>query len=278
MLGTNYFYWETIKKYIVGFGMMFSDIHFKRPGGEMILVPISYGPKEKMLARLRRREENPNDGGYAIAMTMPRMSFEMTGIHYDSDRALNKINQYIKPLDAGGVIPEESNKMKYIRVGAPYNLQFELTIAAKFESDVSALLDIILPMFRPEQMISIHVAKNKDVPYDPSVENWERDFNGGVDIIIDTPVILNSLSLEDNYEGDFETARILHWTITFTMKAWFLSNSQSGSIIKLPQSTINPQGTFKYIPYTNTKNWAEITIDDADNIQWYEEFTDLTND
>ena len=91
-------------------------------------------------------------------------------------------------------------------------------------------------------------------------------------------MVLNHLSLEDTYEGDFETLRVLRWTLTFTMKAWFMGNSQYSSIIKLPQTTINPQGTFKFTPYTDSKNWMEITIDDADNIKWYEEFTDLTND
>lgn len=278
MLGTNYFYWETLKKYIVAFGLIFSDIHFKRPLGEMIKVPISYGPKEKMLARLRRREENPSDKGYSIALTMPRMSFEITNIYYDSSRVLNKFNQYVKPIYGGDPSINNSNKMKYVRAGAPYNIDFELTMAAKFESDVSALLDIIIPMFKPEQMVSIFVAKNKNVPYDPNIKDWQENFNGGVDLIIDTPVILNSLSLEDSYEGDFETARILHWTLSFTMKGWLMGPSTSAAVIKLPQATIYPDGTYKYIPYTVNRNWAELTIDDADNIQWYEEFTAINND
>ena len=275
MLGTHYFYWETIKHYIVAFGTMFSDIRFKRGDGVEIKVPIAYGPKEKFLARLQRREEHPNDRGYSIAMTLPRMSFEVTGMHYDSSRALNRMNQYVKPLNSGGVVPGEANKMKHIRAGAPYNISFDLVIMAKFESDVSAMLDIILPMFRPEQTVSVHITKDKDVPYSPSIPNWQRDFNSGVDIIIDTPIIFNSMNLEDTYEGDFETGRILKWTLSFTMKGWFLGSSESTSIIKLPQSTVSPEGTFHYIPYTDTKNWAQITIDDKDNIKWYEEFTAL---
>lgn len=275
MLGTNYFYWETLKRYIVAFGMMFSDMHFKRGDGEMIKIPISYGPKEKFLARLRRREEHPEDNGYAIATTLPRMSFEVTGIYYDNTRALNKMNRYIRPIYGGDPLVNNSNKMKYIRAGAPYNIEFELVMAAKFESDMSAMLDMVLPMFRPEQVLSIHVAKDKNVPYDPSIQDWQANFNSGVDVIMDTPIILNSLNLEDTYEGDFETRRILRWTLRFTMKGWFLGASESASIIKLPQSTIDPQGTFKFIPYTDTKNWAEITIDDSDNIKWYEEFTNI---
>lgn len=274
MLGTHYFYWQTIKHYITAFGMIFTDIHFKRPNGEMIKVPISYGPKEKMLARLQRREEHP-DKGYSIAFTLPRMSFEITSIYYDSSRVLNKINQFVKPINAPA-IPGQANRMKFIRTGAPYNIDFELVAFAKYESDVSALLDIILPMFRPEQMVSVHIAKDRNVPYSPSIPNWQEYYNGGVDLIVDTPVVFNSMALTDTYEGDFETGRTLQWTFRFTMKGWFLGTSDEASVIKLPQSTIDPEATFKYIPYTVNKTWAEITIDDADNIQWYEEITPLS--
>lgn len=276
MLGTNYFYWQTIKHYIVAFGMMFSDIHFKRPDGNQIKVPISYGPKEKFIARIQRREEH-TDKGYQIAFTLPRMSFEITNIYYDSSRVLNRINQYVRTFKIDGT-PTNTNRMKYVRAGAPYNIDFELVAYAKFESDVSALLDIILPMFRPEQMLSVHIVKDRDVPYNQNDPNWQEYFNSGVDLIIDTPVVFNNVTLTDTYEGDFETGRTLQWTFNFTMKGWFMGASDNASVIKLPQSTIDPLGTFKYIPYTVNKNWAEITIDDADNIQWYEEFIPIEND
>lgn len=278
MLGTHYFYWQTLKHYIVAFGTIFTDMHFKRPEGDMIQVPLSYSPVEKMLARLEKREGNQPDKGYGIALTLPRMGFEITSIYYDSSRALNKVNRYVKTINSSGTYSGNPNRMKYVRAGAPYNIEFQLTILTKFESDISAMLDIILPMFKPEQMISVHIANDRDVAYDPSISNWQEYFNSGVDIVIDTPVLFNHMNMDDSYDGDFETRRTLQWTLSFTMKAWFLGAGDDAPVIKLPQSTIDPEGIFKYIPYTVNKNWAEITIDDADNIEWYTEFTSLATE
>ena len=97
MLGT-YYYHEILRKTIISFGTLFNDIHIRHAGVEAegtntgvvdknvvsdIKVPLAYGPQQKFLARL---EQLGNDPDRAVPMTLPRMSFEMMGVSYDSSR------------------------------------------------------------------------------------------------------------------------------------------------------------------------------------------------
>jgi hypothetical protein len=50
-----------------------------------IKVPITYAPKDKMLARI---EQDPNIDRPTAVVTLPMMSFEMAGFHYDGSRKL----------------------------------------------------------------------------------------------------------------------------------------------------------------------------------------------
>ena len=270
MLGNHYFYWSIIKNNIVAFGSLFDGLYVTRSNHEKIKVPISYGPKEKMLARLERRESH-EDGGYGIALTLPRMSFEMTGMTYDSDRASNKRNMYVKPLTTGDIQTDAANHSKFAYATVPYNIDFELSIVVKYESDVAALISKILPMFRPQVNIPIIIGHNKHVEYDASIQDYIECFRSGMEITVDTPIFLNSVTFEDTYEGDFETRRALIWTLSFTMKAEFIGASHTSPIIKKP-STGSLEGTFNFIPYAGDKTWNEITVDDQDNIEWLVEF------
>ena len=97
MLGT-YYYHEIIRKTIISFGTLFNDIHIRKEGtdspvtsGETttedtivsdLKVPLAYAPQSKFLARLEQ-QANLNR---PVAITLPRMSFEMTGVSYDTNR------------------------------------------------------------------------------------------------------------------------------------------------------------------------------------------------
>ena len=37
---------------------------------------------------------------------------------------------------------------------------------------------------------------------------------------MDIPVVLGDVRVSDTYEGDFESRRVLEWTMTFTMKGY----------------------------------------------------------
>ena len=82
----EYFYNEILRRTIISFGTLFNSISIKQSGGEtdasIIRVPLAYGPTQKFLARLT---QSP-DLSKATSLSLPRMSFEFTGLTYDPSR------------------------------------------------------------------------------------------------------------------------------------------------------------------------------------------------
>ncbi len=208
MLGT-YFYHEIIRKTVIAFGTLFNDVHIRHQDstgkdiGEM-KVPISYGPKQKFLARIQQQPELNK----AIAMTLPRMSFEMNNIQYDPTRK-SGISQTFKAVD--------DKKLKKVFMPVPYNLGFELNILTKLQDDSLQIVEQILPFFQPGFNLTIDLVK----------QIGERR---------DVPMVLDSINFTDDYEGNFETRRALIYTLNFTAKTYMfgpIADSTDGLIRKV---------------------------------------------
>jgi hypothetical protein len=229
MFGST-FHHNTLRKYVILFGTVFNNIYVTRQdtAGETIQtlkVPLSYGPKEKFLARL---EGNP-DLDNKIAITVPRISFEMTTFQYDGERKLNTLNRKIK-----------NNKSLYQPV--PYNISFQMSIIVKNAEDGTKIVEQILPYFTPEWTASVHLI--------PSMEDdpW------------DIPIILNNISSEDTYEGNFDTRRAIIWTLDFTIKGYLFGpdkkigsgDGTDGGIIKYIDVNIRPTANVTTANTTNT--------------------------
>lgn len=185
MLGT-YFYHEIFKKTIVGFGTLFNNIELRRVADsktEVMKVPLAYGPAEKFLSRLRQA---PDPTQQKVAITLPRISFELTGITYDSNRKVAP-TQIVRIDDKKAFMP------------VPYNLQFELNILSKNQDDALQIVEQILPFFQPSYNLSV-----KMLP----------EINETKDIIVN----LDSVSYKDDYEGEFDKTRVLIYTLVFTAK------------------------------------------------------------
>ena len=205
MLGTT-FYHETIRKCVVGFGTLFNDIHITRKDSsgnvaQAMKVPLAYGPKQKFLVRLR---EDPNITK-SVAITLPRIGFEIGTIAYDPTRKLNKIQKVKKPGTAG-------NKVDSQYMPVPYNIDFELYAMSKNSDDALQIVEQILPYFQPEYTITIN---------DIVQMNNKRD----------VPIILTGITYEDNYEGDFAERRAIIYTLSFTAKAYLYGPVTSGQVI-----------------------------------------------
>ena len=162
MLGT-YNYHEIIRKTIIGFGTLFNNIYVKhhdQPGNNIIQemkVPLAYGPSQKFLARL---EQQP-DLNKMVAITLPRMSFEMTDIEYDATRK-SGITQTFKAVDS------RDSKLKKVYMPVPYNLGFELSIMSKLNDDALQIVEQILPYFQPSFNLTIDlvsiIGEKREIP------------------------------------------------------------------------------------------------------------------
>ena len=208
MLGT-YFYHEIIRKTVISFGTVFNDIHVRhedQAGNELsdIKVPVAYGPRQKFLARIQQQP----DLNKATQITLPRMSFEISSISYDSTRKAG-ITQTFKAADSS-----DGDKVKKVFMPVPYNLGFELNILVKLQDDGLQILEQILPFFQPGFNLSIDLVKSI---------GEKRDI----------PMVLNSIQQQDDYEGDFSTRRALIYTLSFTAKTFMF-----GHIAKTPEGLI----------------------------------------
>ena len=208
MLG-NYFYHQIIRKTVIAFGTLFNDIYVRHDdnAGNVISemkVPVAYGPRQKFLARVTQQAELNK----ATQITLPRMSFEINNISYDAARKAG-ITQTFKAADT-----EDGGKMKKVFMPVPYNLGFELNILVKQQDDGLQILEQILPFFQPGFTLSIDLVKSI---------GEKRDI----------PMILNSISQQDDYEGDFSTRRALIYTLSFTAKTFMF-----GHIAKTPEGLI----------------------------------------
>jgi len=205
------FYNETIRKVVIAFGTMFNDIHLVRKDNsgtiiQTMKVPLAYGPRQKFLVRLREDADLTKQ----VAVTLPRIGFEITGLSYDPARKLNRVQKFRKVK--GG-----NNKQldtQYMPV--PYNVDFELYVLSKQSDDALQIVEQILPYFQPDYTVTIK-------------DNIEMDTKR------DVPVILNSVSYEDDYEGDFTSRRSIIYTLSFTTKFYLYGPVTSSKVIKTVQ-------------------------------------------
>lgn len=193
MLGV-YTYNKILRKTVVAFGTLFNNIEVRKENADgstysRMKVPLAYGPRQKFLARLT---EQP-DLNQKVGITVPRLSFEMTGISYDSSRKLSPITASLK---AAG-----SNSIKKQFTPVPYNIDFELNIISKTNDEAIEIVEQILPVFQPSYNVTLKL-----------VEEME-DFR-------DVPIVLNNISYSDDYEGSFDTRKITLFTLQFTAKTY----------------------------------------------------------
>ena len=210
MLGQQ-FYHETMRKVVVAFGTIFNNINIVRKNNsgtiiQKMKVPLAYGPKQKFLTRLDNDPSLKNK----VAVTLPRIGFEIANLAYDPVRKLNRVQRFKK------VKSSDKNKLDVQYMPVPYNLDFTLYVMAKNSDDALQIVEQILPYFQPDYTITIN---------DMSDMGIKRDL----------PIILSSVSYEDNYQGNFDERRAIIYTMTFTAKFYLYGPDTSSKIIKTVQ-------------------------------------------
>ena len=216
MFGTH-FYNEGMRKLTIAFGQLFNNIIIQNTSStgavtKRIRVPLAYAPKEKFLVRLDQQADLENRN---FAVVLPRMGFELTGLTYDANRKLNKMNKVrrVKTNEADG------KKMNYNYTPVPYNIDFTLNIFTATAENGLQIVEQILPYFQPDYTITI-----KAVPE--------------LEIVRDIPIILNNVNYEDSYTGNFDRRRAVIYTLNFTAKTYLYGPMTNQSVIKSTQSDL----------------------------------------
>ena len=245
MLGSHYYH-EIMRKTIVSFGTLFNNVYIKHYDGQSgavvdeLRVPLAYAPRQKFLARLTQQ----SDLNKAVAISLPRMSFEMTSLTYDGTRKTG-MTQTFRAVDTA------SSTMRKVFMPVPYNVGFELNVYCKLNDDALQIVEQILPYFQPSLNVTIDLVKSI---------GEKRDI----------PIVLNNVSFVDDYEGDFSTRRALIYTLSFTAKTYLfgkIADNAEGLIKKVQVDTYtqtNPATAKREMRYTVT---PKATTDlNADNV------------
>lgn len=213
MLGNAQFYNRTIRKVVVAFGTLFNDITLQRytldgaTKKEVFRVPLSYGSKEKYLTRIT---SDPNLTK-SVATVVPRISFELTGMSYDTSRKQVSTLQNFSANTATGI------RTQYSPI--PYNFDFSMSIYVRNTEDGTQILEQILPFFTPDFNVTVDFVPSMDQKYD-------------------MPVLLNSVANEVDYEGDMLSTRLIIWNLEFTAKSYIWPPVKSGEIIRQANTSI----------------------------------------
>jgi len=231
MLGNANFYNRTIRKIVVAFGTVFNDLYLVRytkdgvTAKETIKVPLNWGAKEKYITRLTADPSLTK----SIATALPRISFEMTGMSYDSSRKL--------PTTVRNFSANNSTSVKTQYVPVPYNFDFSLSIYVRNTEDGTQILEQILPFFTPDFSVTV-------------------DFVPAMDPKYDMPIILNSVSNEVDYEGDMMATRMIIWNLEFTAKSHIWPPVKTGKVITTANTNlyIQPNSLLEQQVYVDFAN------------------------
>ena len=255
MLGQQ-FYHETIRKIIVAFGTTFNNVQLVRKDNsgnitQSMKVPLAYGPKEKFLVRLRADA----DLSSKVAITLPRIGFEIQNLAYDGTRKLSRVQKFKKVNTGNNTRTLDTQFMP-----VPYNLDIVLYVLAKQSDDALQIVEQILPYFQPDYTITVNDMADMGI---------KRD----------VPIILNSISYEDNYEGDFDQRIALIYTMNFTCKFYLYGPVTSSNIIRTVQAD-----QFADLPDKSPKREQRLTVTpdpitaDADDDFGFNETTSFFTD
>jgi len=211
----KHFYHESLRKVVVAFGTIFNNITIHRTDSnnnvvQSIKVPLAYSPKEKFLTRLEQQADLDNR---SVAVTLPRMGFEISGISYDASRKLQKVGKF------RSVRSDRGDVMDYQYNPVPYNISLNLySFTATAESGLQ-IIEQILPYFQPDYTVTINTIPSMGI---------KRD----------VPIILNGVNYEDTYDGSYTQRRAVNYTLSFTAKTYLYGPIYSQRVIKETQADL----------------------------------------
>lgn len=206
----THFYHGSIRKLVVAFGSLFNEIYISRKDSngieqKKIKVPISYGPKEKFVRKIRELDE-ADPSRSSVENILPRMSFEITSMVYDTTRKMNSLNKMYSARD------EADSTISYTYSKVPYTFEFTLNIMNRSIDDGYQIIEQVLPYFTPDFTISINFSE--------------------LDKKIDVPIVLTSVNTMEDYEGDLQERRLITHNLIFQAKSYIIGPIKSSGVIR----------------------------------------------
>ena len=217
----SHFYHQKTRKCVAAFGKLFNNLYVVRKDGtgkviSQVKVPLAYAPKDKYLDRIRENADLNNDT--QVAIKLPRMSFEITSITYDTTRQLSKLNNVI----GSGTLNTNRNKLF---TGVPYIIGFQLNVYAKTQDDALQIVEQILPTFNPQYSLTL-------IPFATEYPNYREDL----------PISIQSVSFQDDFENELGARRTIMYNLDFEMRVSYYSGINLSSIIRQSNARLYQSG------------------------------------
>ena len=238
---SGHFYHEHIKRAVAVFGTLFNNMSVVKKDGSgniisTIKVPLAYGPRQKFLARIQDQKflNDPK-----LAIRLPRMSFEIVSMTYDTNTKMQKGIKRVLPSS-------DPTKKQTILNPVGYRMGLQLNIMTKNQDEALQILEQILPFFQPEYSVTVKEVSN----------NFKSDM----------PFVLQSVTMTDDYEGDFLSRRAIIYTLEFETRVRFYGPLANEGIIKTVEATIaDTENTVNDEPYETQKVYISPTTATEDD-------------
>lgn len=262
MFRNQHFYHQHVRKAIIAFGTLFNGIYVRRTDDagdvtESLKVPLSYAPKQKFIDRIREVPEI-DETRKGVAITLPRMGFEITTFNYDASRKL-AITQNVRSVDTAGIT---NTGMRYTYVSTPYNMGISMSVFTKNQDDGLQIVEQILPYFNPDFNVTINTLPELNIKND-------------------LQIILDSIEYQDEWEGSFDKRLSVIWNLNFTMKLNFFGYVRDANVIKevieniyavkdIDAALANPEGLLKTRITTTPDPSTATPLDDYNYLQEFD--------
>ena len=212
----NHFYNQGLRKLTIAFGQVFNNIVLQQKSStgavtKRIRVPLAYAPKEKFIARLEQQANLQK--GRTFAITLPRLGFELKALKYDATRKLNKLQKTFR------VKTDDSTVHNFNYAPVPYDITFNLYSFTATAENGLQIIEQILPYFQPDYTVTVNVIPELGL---------KRDI----------PIVLNDVSYEDTYDGEFNKRRAVIYTLAFTAKTYLYGPMSKGKVIRQTQADL----------------------------------------
>lgn len=161
-----------------------------------IRVPVQVASREEWLQIVKsaaaRKSYNPaTDSQLEVEWVLPRLSAQITGFMYDTQRKVSKTNR----------VPDmayQANDKQNVYMSVPYNLDVDITAIARTMDDVLQITEQILPFFAPSMSIDVNVLSGQPAE--------------------SIPVVLQSVTPDFPDEMTEEEIRLYQMTFTFQIR------------------------------------------------------------
>lgn len=198
----GYFYNSSLRRYILMLGDLFSNIQVQRVrediGKTYIRVPITYASKEHFMMKLNKwTSVNNEDSPAKVETILPRINLHLVDMMYNPTYKTGQLNRSAmsNPNSKTGTISQYNP--------TPIKMIFELGIFTRHQDDMFQIVEQIMPYFQPHFNTTMTELFENEITF-------ERDIR----------ITFQSISIDEQIDGDKQSRRRLEWSIMFEVNGW----------------------------------------------------------